>query len=464
MSQKSIVSAMENYKELLTALYKEHAPEKIDQIDFYLDRYKGKEKQFYITQKAKYANKKSVTDSKKILEEAMARIKKKNDQANIKTPPPIPPQKSEPPKKAGQKPVEAKKEEVKFAPKMESKKEEQKPEEPKEKISEKKEIKTVETKAEPAKEVTIEKKPTDKPKQEAAKVEINPSIKKKEPAKPIEQKTKIKEEKPADRKIDPVIKEEKSSEKDIIIPPPPPKEEKLKPKKDSWEEEKRKFQQTKRTYQKKEKKRSPVIWYFGGAALIILVIAFVVWFFHFKDMDKNHKTPINVQKVKVENKPVSTAENTSNGNSEAKDNKQKEKEIIKKETPSQKESNTSAKNQAKAVQKQEKKTTTAKTRTQKKQSQTRPTADRIYAKDINKPAIFVSCFATKTERQAQQKIKLLKKHGLDAHYYWIPDLDSKGNSFFKIVAGPFKSVKDAYPSLTKAQERVNFDSYILTIK
>ena len=32
---------MENYKELLTALYKEHAPEKLDQIDFYLDKYKG---------------------------------------------------------------------------------------------------------------------------------------------------------------------------------------------------------------------------------------------------------------------------------------------------------------------------------------------------------------------------------------------------------------------------------------
>ena len=65
---------MENYKELLTALYKEHAPDNIDQIDFYLERYKGKEKQFYITQKAKYAKKRSVTDSKKILEEAMARI------------------------------------------------------------------------------------------------------------------------------------------------------------------------------------------------------------------------------------------------------------------------------------------------------------------------------------------------------------------------------------------------------
>jgi len=65
---------MENYKELLIELYKKHAPEKLDQIDFYLDRYKGKEKQFYITQKAKYANTRSVTDSKKILEKAMERI------------------------------------------------------------------------------------------------------------------------------------------------------------------------------------------------------------------------------------------------------------------------------------------------------------------------------------------------------------------------------------------------------
>jgi len=455
---------MENYKELLTALYKEHAPEKIDQIDFYLDRYKGKEKQFYITQKAKYANKKSVTDSKKILEEAMARIKKKNDQADIKTPPPIPAQKSETKVKDSHNPVEAKKEEVKPSPKEEPKKEEKKSEEPKESLTQKKEIKTTVSKQEAAKEVSLEKKPSDQPKQEAIKAEINPSIKKKESSKPIEEKTKLKDEKPAETKMDPIIKEEKSSDKDIIVPPPPPKEEKLKPKQDSWEEEKKKFQQSKRNYQEKEKKRTPVLWYFGGAALIILLIAFVVWFFYFKDVDKKQERPINVQKVKVENKSVSTADNSNDVNKEAQADKKKEKEEVVQETPRKKEIQTPAKKQAETTPKKEKKAEAQKSKTQKQQSQTRPTADRIYAKDIHKPAIFVGCFATKTESQAQQKIKLLKEQGLDAHYYWIPDLDSNGNSFFKIVAGPFNSIKDAYPSLTKAQERVNFDSYILIVK
>jgi chemotaxis protein histidine kinase CheA len=70
---------MEDYKKLLTDLYTAHDPERLKQIDYFLERYKGKEKQFYISQKAKYKNKKPVSDSKKIIEEALARIKSQSD-------------------------------------------------------------------------------------------------------------------------------------------------------------------------------------------------------------------------------------------------------------------------------------------------------------------------------------------------------------------------------------------------
>lgn len=66
---------MEDYKKLLTDLYTINDPERIKQIDYFLERYKGEEEQFYISQKAKYTSKKPVSDSKKIIEEALARIK-----------------------------------------------------------------------------------------------------------------------------------------------------------------------------------------------------------------------------------------------------------------------------------------------------------------------------------------------------------------------------------------------------
>jgi len=66
---------MEDYKKLLTDLYTTHDPERLKQIDYFLKKYKGKEKQFFISQKAKYKSKKPVSDSKKIIEEALARIK-----------------------------------------------------------------------------------------------------------------------------------------------------------------------------------------------------------------------------------------------------------------------------------------------------------------------------------------------------------------------------------------------------
>jgi len=70
---------MEDYKKLLTDLYTVNDPERIKQIDYFLERYKGKERQFYVSQQAKYKKQKPVSDSKKIIEEALARIKAQSD-------------------------------------------------------------------------------------------------------------------------------------------------------------------------------------------------------------------------------------------------------------------------------------------------------------------------------------------------------------------------------------------------
>ena len=70
---------MEDYTKLLAELYSEFDPERVKQIGYFLEKYKGKEKQFYISQKAKYKDKKPISDSKKIIEEALARIKSQGE-------------------------------------------------------------------------------------------------------------------------------------------------------------------------------------------------------------------------------------------------------------------------------------------------------------------------------------------------------------------------------------------------
>ena len=72
--------SMEDYKKLLTDLYSQHDPERIKQIDYFLEKYKGKEEQFLSSQKSKYKSRKPISDSKKIIEEALARIKSQNTQ------------------------------------------------------------------------------------------------------------------------------------------------------------------------------------------------------------------------------------------------------------------------------------------------------------------------------------------------------------------------------------------------
>ncbi len=350
---------MENYKELLIALYKEHAPEKIDQIDYYLDRYKGKEKQFYISQKAKYADKKPVTDSKKILAETMARIKEQGEKAKIKKEDASSDKKKEPLKKV----EKVKKKEV-LAQKETTEN------------TKKEEKVVVEEKKEPLKAVPIIKKPTTE-------------------ATPQKPKTKKNMDDPA-----------------ININPPIKKEE----------------PNVKPESEKEKKRRTPAIWYFLWTVFILFIIAFFIWFCIFRDAHHQDEKGLDLQKAKVENNEEVEKSDTTQS-------------IIEKNKPN-------------ATPDQQK---------LNKAAQTKPTAERLYNKDVNKPAIFVACFAVKKESMAQKKVAQLKQYNLDAHYYWIPDIDANGNPFFKVVVGPFITKKDAFKSLTTVQERVNLDAYILIV-
>ena len=375
---------MENYKELLTALYKEHAPEKIDLIDSFLERYKGKEKQFYITQKAKYAKKRSVKDSKKILEEAMARIaaRKKGDTTTKKEViRPKPPKKEEP------KVIIAKKEPV---------------------IEEKK--------AEAPKKAIV------KPKVEEEKKKI-PVI---ETSKKEEKKTDIK---PI------VIVDTTTKPKESVIDEMPSA---LDIEKERIAEKEKKLEELKKTKEKialrkeKEKKKSRLVWYIALIALLILIIAGIVYYTSFYHQDDVNKEPVKVQKVVIDNqakeneeKAVADSSSTEKTEITTKETKKPTKEVAKKKPEAKPE---------------------------KKKSSTRATADRLYSNDITRPTVFVACFAVKTESQAQQKVAMLKGKNLKGHYYWIPDLDTNGNSFFKVVLGPFNDAKSAYPSLTKVHQ------------
>lgn len=446
---------MENYKELLTALYKEHAPEKIDQIDFYLERYKGKEKQYYITQKAKYANKRSVTDSKKILEEAMARIAKQNKakaenkkeekivahdeelvakpKAKAKTI-----EKMIPVEEAKQVPEELKKDPIpeptveKLAEKVvtpvidESQKEEDIAQDlPIEKGAKKEElvIEDVKESIEPIKIIDTTglldpslKLVPDHKNEKAEEViiakEETQTFDKKEDTPPVEDKV-IADE----TKAEAILKQEQQ-----------------------LSEFKKAREQLKKP-QEKERKKVSVVWYFGGAAIIILAVAVFVYFAHFYKGDDHQPDPIKVEQVVLETQKVSTEETVASSQENVESTETKA-EIMEPE-----------------------KTTEIKTEnTVKSPTIIKPTADRLYAGDFSHPSIFVACFAVKSEDLAQKKVASLKAYDLQAHYYWIPELDAKGASYFKVVVGPFQTAKDAYPSLTKVQERINFDAYLITLK
>jgi len=369
---------MENYKELLSALYKEHAPEKLDEIDFYLDKYKGKEKQFYIAQKAKYANKKSVKDSKKILEEAMARINKEKQNKL-----------EEKPKKAVNK----------------------------EKQTDAKPVKK-EAKKEDTKKETIIAPVIPKAKNKEVVVEIKD-----------EKKHTSKKEKESKEVLIPIVNRE-------VKPKDPPKSTAIKAKKEIVLEEgiyKDPYKKQNDTAEEQEeKRRTPFMWilyliiFFTAVAFVVYLFSYPIALFESKSADhqKSEQTTIIKPEETNQESQLITDEAQKNNDSDPSD------------------ANIRSDNQTSNA----------------------PTAERLYASDIQGTVIFVACFAEKKEELAQKKVAQLKEYGLNGHYYWIPDIDPEGNTFFKIVVGPFKTHREAYPSLTKVQERINFDAYILVVK
>lgn len=425
---------MENYRDLLIALYNEHAPENLGTVDYYLEKYKGKEKQYYITQKAKYANKKTVTDSKKILVDAMARIAEKKaaqakalaaSMADVKVPDepksqeqivvnPTPPPVVEP-----------------IVPAIEE-------------VAAMIEPEPV---AQP--EGTIRKEP------EMVMIPEEPVIPHREELLPIEEpvhpfQTRIDEPKHIIKEEIPKWESPKPKEPELSSVPPfiPP----AKP-------------MTPQPKGKIEKKSPNIFWYFGGAALVILLVAAVIYYFHFagvneKKQEQAHvETTIIEQPVTITETVVVTPQVSDSGNQAVMT------------TPTESTSATTEtmadpvtpvvekKIEEPVVEKQvvEPKQTTPVTTTQ-------PTADRLYNSDITRPAYFVGCFSVETEQLAQKKVEELKKLGLAGHYYWQPELDPAGKAFFKVVVGPFATQREAYPSLTKTQEHINFDAYILPLK
>lgn len=419
---------MENYKQLLSDLYQEHAPEKIDQIDYYLEKYKGKEKQFYITQKAKYANKKSVTDSKKILADAMARINKKKEDASSKSI-----SKDAPKEKDPIKIKETKVEKVVDVEEKTEPKKEIKPEQKEAPITKEEPVKK-EDKEEPVKEKDVVNPPIIKRETKNQKVVVEPI--------PNEDKNpdlilSKKEESLVDDKKAQEIKDQKEDSKKAAESPSVT----------YWKKEKEKLKEEKEKLnsesEESDKKSLHIVWILGIVAILILVIAFAVYFFMYSESSNPKEESVNIQKVEIQETTLS-------------DESEDETETVN--------SGENTEKQLEAVEAAPKQTTPVKTEpTPKKVSQTQPTAERIYNNDINRPAIFIGCFAVKSESLAQKKVKSLTELGLKGHYYWIPDIDPKGNAYFKVVVGPFNSLTEAYPSLTKTQERVNFDAYILIV-
>lgn len=338
------------------------------------------------------------------------------------------------------------------------------------------ESKTVTSAEDTDKKIAEEPKETEqqKPKETEKKIVMPVS----EPIDIIKEENTVKDDKTDDKPVVNLTEEpqnkalEKSTEKTEINPPikkevtpeqaitketekepkessiPEAKEEKESIKQEDWRLERERLMSGKP--RQKEKKKSLVLWYLGVAASIVVLIAIAVWYFYFRVNSGQKVEPIHEQTVKVETKTVTPQEDLSENSNK--------KEVSEKTTPEEKgEEVTENKPEAKTQE-------PAKQINKPVKTQSKSSAARIYERDINKPAIFIGCFAVKSESLAQKKVEQIKAQNLDAHYYWIPDLNEGGNQFFKVVVGPFNSITEAYPSLTKAQERVNFDSYILIIE
>ncbi|MBN2236056.1 MAG: SPOR domain-containing protein [Bacteroidales bacterium] len=373
---------MEDYKNLLTELYKVNDPERIRQIDYFLEKYKGKEKQFYISQKAKYKQKKPVSDSKKIIEEALARIKTQSDDK----------EKAE----------------------LESKLMEESAKTPEKKTTE-----------------TIKASiPTPEPEKVTQQVEkeVVKEIKKEDQEtskKETEKYTQTKENQEKEIEKESVERTAKA-EKRTVMPPPIETS-----KKEVWFDKKTETGnpapiKKSASIADPHFKKKYFLYIFGMVLLIIILLVVAYFIFFYNPGVKTHEAKAKPETTIIKEDPV---EKTSNETS--------------KEVPVKKEP--------------------AKTN---KAASTNKTFSgvRLRSGDLHLPSFFVACYAVKQESLAQTKVKELTDKGFDAKYYWIPDFVPNGNKYFKVVVGPYNSIKEAMLILTPVQERAEFDAYVLELK
>lgn len=373
---------MEDYKKLLTDLYTIHDPDRIKQIDYFLEKYKGKEKQFYISQKAKYKNKKPVSESQKIIEEAMARIKSKSaTKPNVE-------------------------EDIIRKPEVTTGNETSPPQQ------------TKDTPPVTEKEIIPENQREDILFSEDKTKQTTPFWKSQKPSETIAE----------------VEKEAASLSTESA-------------KTDAWFNEERKSanpkpqQPSRRFYRENDKHfNQKYFLYIFGMVLLVIIFTVIIFFIFFYNPrikqikpDEEPKTTIEKEEPKEDPKTTTIATKPSIDD--------------KAETVSPKPIKT-----PRPIVTQQKPTTTAKS------------GARITKGDLLLPAYFVACYAVKTENHALKKVSDLKAKGFEASYYWIPDFVPQGNTYFKIVIGPYASRIDAMRKLTPVQERAEFDAYVLELK
>ena len=481
---------MEDYKKLLIDLYSIYDPERVKQIDYFLEKYKGQEKQFYTRQKENYENKKPVSDSKKIIEEALARIKARSTESATDKEP---------------------KEEVKA-----------KPEESVDMPKEKKEFST----PEPIVDADFV---ASKPVIESAFIPPKASVEDTFIAPPVENTIKRKPFKISSEDFDdkplrkPLFEEEDKfgARKKTT----PPFSEASKPaQEDVWFSNDKSESTPNPIDLEPESVALPKKKYFlniFGMVLLGVILISIVFFTFFnapekqavgivkkpsvtpteKTVDASPKEtsiPIEskkeiVEETKVPKKtfleklksafikkePVVANTNTSKSFEEEKAlfdksiqpdiNKTGDKPDIE---ITEKVKETAAEKIVIPVTKiiEEEKAPAQKTPELKTVpiSKNEPISNfkgaRINKNDLNLPVYFVACYAVKTESYALTKVNQLKAKGFDASYYWIPDFAPYGNKYFKVVIGPFSTQREAMRKLTPVQERAEFDAYVLQLK
>ncbi len=514
---------MEDYKKLLTDLYKVHDPERVKQIDYFLERYKGKESQFYISQEAKYKSRKPVSESKKIIEEALARIKSQSSEATIEKQDTIVKPELLPDSKVEEAPIFIQDDIQEIAIKEE--------------ISNVEPFNEEEPVAKDEPEVYIERKVEERHStfyEDILKTRASEGFTSTD-SPHFNMKTEKKVEKMIEDKDTYRSQFEKmpslDSQNETIHTPRKqtreiPWSDEIE--KDDIPTEKPSFLETDNRYKKR---------YFlniFGMVLLAIVLSVIAYSAFFTPTTK--KTIATVVKPvidrtgKSENAAINnTSDAATKSAFEKKKTEQqtnqslaktpeqkptnsttiKEKTVVEnkkaveesgiaKEKTVQKESSTSfwkklfgkKEETAKPINKtatkapetkqailaptekptEVKQEITPKTiaplvkTTQQEQISTTFSGMHLKKGDINLPAYFVACYAVKTEIHAVTKVNQLKAKGFTASYYWIPDFVPQGNSYFKVVIGPFATQREAFKTLTPVQERAEFDAYVLTLK